>query len=565
MIESPRTALLSLSVLALVAALACQSDPAPKPTPATNPSEPTGASSVDSATATTTAAGGAHAAFTPFLPSDRCALCHSTAQSALALRSATGDDVSPFETWSATPMANAFRDPYWRAKVAHEIELAPQQQAQIESECLTCHAPMQHHTARLSGAPTPTLADALADPLARDGVSCTVCHRTQPDGLGEPTSFNGALPIAGEGVIFGPYKEPATGPMRMHTGFTPTHGAHVQSSALCGSCHTLYTHSRGGAPFLEQGPYLEWRNSVYSDEQGATSRSKSCQECHMPDVGSMKIARNPRGIDMNIAVRPDVRAHTFVGGNVLLLEMLRDHAQELGVSASKSALERVLSATRTQLAHSTARVAVRNGRRSEGVLEFDLALENLAGHKFPSGYPARRAWLRVNVRSGGTTIFESGSYDKRGRLTGVADELALPHYDVIERADQVQVYEMVAADEHGRATTQLSAMERPLKDNRLLPRGWKPDGPHASDTAPVGVSDDDFTGGADTVTYRVPLPENTGDVIVTAWLLYQPIPPHWAEPLRSSKTPEAEAFLRMYDAANTEPELAALTIEVFEP
>ena len=38
------------------------------------------------------------------------------------------------------------------------------------------------------------------------------------------------------------------------------------------------------------------------------------------------------------------------------------------------------------------------------------------------------------------------------------------------------------------------------KDNRLLPEGWRRDGPHAAQTMPVGIGNDfDFTGGGDTV------------------------------------------------------------------
>jgi len=554
--KTPRTALASLAALALLGAFACESSPTAPGAANERPSEARSPAATTSDT---------QVALTAFLPAERCAVCHSSAPSASAMTSATGDDVSPFETWQATAMANSFRDPFWRAQVAHEVELEPQNQAAIEATCLACHAPMSHHSARLVGATPPSMADSLTSTLAEDGVSCTVCHRTRPEGLGQEHTFNGALPVGHDEIVFGPYKDPATGPMRAQTGFTPTHGAHIQSSALCSSCHTLFTQAHGAAPFLEQGPYLEWRNSVYSDESGATSLSRSCQECHMPDVGSMKIARNPRGLDFNIAVRPDVRAHTFVGGNALLIEMLRDNASELGVTATPQALERVLDATRAQLAHSTARVALANAQRHEGKLEFDVEVENLAGHKFPSGYPARRAWLRVHVRSGGQVLFDSGGFDERGRLNDVADEFALPHFERIERPDQVQVYELVAADASGRPTTTLGAMTRPLKDNRLLPRGWKPTGPHAAQTAPVGVDDDDFSGGADTLRYSVPLPPQTGEVIVTVWLHYQPIAPLFAEALRASKTPEAARFLAMYDAADPRPETAALAIEVFEP
>ncbi|MEZ6020888.1 MAG: hypothetical protein R3F17_12520 [Planctomycetota bacterium] len=61
--------------------------------------------------------------------------------------------------------------------------------------------------------------------------------------------------------------------------------------------------------------------------------------------------------------------------------------------------------------------------------------------------------------------------DKAGRIVPQGKDFDLPHYQVIERAEQVQVYELVALDKAGK-TTQLSAMATQAKDSRLLPRGW---------------------------------------------------------------------------------------------
>lgn len=502
-----------------------------------------------------------------FLEASRCAVCHSQSPRARALTTPLGTDASPHGLWSATPMANSFRDPYWRAQMASEVERAPHAKGEIESLCLNCHAPAASHSARLAGRPTPPVEELVTDPLALDGVTCTVCHQARPDDLGTPASFGGRLAIRDEDVIYGPYEDPATGPMRMHTGYTPTHGEHVSSSALCGSCHTLYTtHAPGAEPFLEQAPYLEWRNSVYSDEGGVTEDSRSCQACHMPDLGAMKIARSPAGPDFNIAVRDHVRGHAFVGGNALLLDLLRENADELGVTATPEALEAMAAATRAQLAHSTARIEVLDARREPGRLEFDVHVENLAGHKLPSGYPARRAWLDVEVRIGRTPIFRSGGVDDEGRLVGVDDELGLPHLDRVERPEQVVVYEMLADDADGNATTSIVGMASMRKDTRLLPRGWDAGGPHADETAPVGIGDDDdFRGGEDTVTYSVPLPAEAGDrLVIVARFHYQPIPPAWADGLRASDTDEARRFLRMYDELGPEPETLALTVEIVD-
>ena len=498
-----------------------------------------------------------------FLTAEQCARCHSKSPMANALTTALGEDASPHGLWQATPMANAFLDPYWRAQMAREIERAPQSKAELEALCLRCHAPMSSHAAALAGTAVAAMEDLHGDPLARDGVSCTVCHQIQPDGLGTPASFSGRPTIRDEKRIFGPFANPTPGPMRMHTGYTPTESAHISSSALCGSCHTLYTaHAPGAKPFLEQAPYLEWRNSVFSDEDGATAQSRSCQQCHMPDLGTMKIARMPSGDDFNIAIRENVRGHMLVGGNAWLLELLRLNAAELGVSASPQALLRTAAATRAQLAHSTARLEIDGLRRTAQGLEFELVVTNLAGHKLPSGYPARRAWLQVEVRSGRRVVFASGAFDAQGRLLGIKDEFDIPHFDRIESPDQVAVYELVAADANGAATTSLVDMAAVRKDTRLLPRGWREDGPHAEETAPVGCAqDEDFRGGGDRVSYSIAIdPALSGGLTVVAWLRYQPMPPAWVDGLRDSKAAEAATFLRMYAAAGFAPETLALAI-----
>jgi hypothetical protein len=503
-----------------------------------------------------------------FATADGCALCHSASEDAVALKNALGDDISPHGLWQGTMMANSFRDPYWRAQVSRETAAAPNLAAEIEALCVRCHAPAAHHFAKLSGEPLARLAGGAADALTADGVTCTVCHQAQPDNLGKPESFAGLLEIKPGRVIFGPYENPVPGPMRMHAAYTPTFGTHISKSALCGSCHTLTTHAApGAAPFHEQSPYLEWRNSVFNDENGRGAESRTCQECHMPDQGSSRIAHNPRGLDFNIEPRPNVRAHAFVGGNAYMLDLLRTNREELGVTASDSSLRRAAAATRRQLGDSTATIAIKAIARRGRELDFDVEVTNLCGHKFPTGYPARRAWLMIDVRAGRDTVFTSGGFDGDGRIAGLEDELAQPHFDVVRTPGQVQIYEMRAVDLEGKPTTSIVGMAKAVKDNRLLPRGWKKDGPHAAEAMPAGLGEDaDFAGGTDTVHYRLTLPDNAGEALtIVARLLYQTIPPAWAAPLRAVDTEEAKRFVRLYDAQTPRPETVALAVEQSAP
>jgi hypothetical protein len=495
-----------------------------------------------------------------FSTADGCALCHSVSPSALAMQGENGEDLSPWGTWRGTLMAQSYVDPYWRAAVAQAVAAAPGDQPEIEALCLRCHGPMASHTARIAGAPSPSLDEADGDALAYDGVSCSVCHQVQPEGLGDRESFSGRLDIRPGRRIFGPYPEPVATPMVTESLFTPEHGPHMSDSALCGSCHTLETRPGEDAPhFLEQAPYLEWRNSVYA---GAGDEARSCQQCHMQSVGETAIARSPGGSDYSLLARDDVRSHAIVGGNAFMLRMLRENRDELLVDASAEHLERTERATREFLGGKTATVTIEGLARTATGLSFAVRLVNRTGHKFPTGYPSRRAWLRVVVTAGERVVFESGGFDERGRLA--QDRLGRAHVREVTTASDVPIYETVAADLAGEPTVVLTRMATTLKDTRLLPRGWRSDGPHGDETAPIGVAgDDDFTGGGDTVWYRLPL-DVEGPLAVRAVLHYQPIPPLWVEPLRKVDADAARTFVRLYDAADPRPEVVAETTATVE-
>jgi len=490
-----------------------------------------------------------------FQSSDTCLACHNS------LVTPSGEDISIGADWRASMMGNSARDPYWMAAVRREVMDHPQAQAAIEDECSICHMPMTTFPARASGQKGQIFARLAADPavdpvaaLAADGVSCTVCHQMSATKLGDPSTFTGGYVIdvaSGNAArrIFGPFAVDAgrTRLMQSATGFTPAESTHVQQSELCASCHTLFTHALvAGAENMgrlpEQAPYLEWQQSEFR-------ASASCQSCHMPVVEGETAISAVLG-----QPRAGVSRHAFRGGNFFMMRMLNRYRDELGVRATPREMEAAIQRTVAHLQEDTVRVTVARAERTGGRLLIDVDVENLAGHKFPTAYPSRRAWLHVVVTdSAGRVVFESGALGADGRIAGNDNDADAarfePHHTQIDRADQVQVYESVMVDPRGAVTTGLLTGVRYVKDNRLLPRGLD----KATASADVAVHGDasgdaDFVAGRDRVRYSVSPGNAQGTLTVTARLWFQPIGYRWAENLRGYDAPEPRRFVRYWDS-----------------
>jgi len=504
-----------------------------------------------------------------FRTSDRCLACHK------GVTTSTGVDVSIGYDWRASMMANSARDPYWQAAVRRETLDHPQASAVIQNTCSRCHMPMANVTARMDGGMGEVFAnlpvggsDAPTAALAADGVSCAVCHQITPEGLGEESSFEGGFTISAEApaegrTIYGPFEPDEGGASIMHsaTGYEPTEGAHVQSPGLCGSCHTLLTHSirtdgSQGPEFPEQVPYLEWEASAYAT---GAAQERSCQDCHMPLVGEDVPVTAVLG-----RTRPEVNRHVFRGGNFFMLRILNRYRAELGVVALPQELALAADRTVEHLGTSTASVSVLDARREGDRVVADVDVRNLAGHKFPTAYPSRRAWLHVTVTdAGGRTVFESGAFSADGSVVGNDNDQDPtrfePHYTEITRADQVQIYEAVMGDAAASPTTGLLSADHWLKENRLLPAGYE-----ASRADPrtfvrgQATSDSDFGPGGDRIRYSVPVGGAQGPLTVRAELWFQPIGYRWADNLSGYDSFETQRFVRYYrDMASASATLVA--------
>jgi hypothetical protein len=491
-----------------------------------------------------------------FQTSDRCLACHN------GLVSPSGQDVSIGTDWRTSVMANAGIDPYWEASVRRESIDHRDSTMAIEDDCATCHMPIARYHAHLRGQVPDVFGHLPLDPSLgaakeyADGVSCSVCHQITAQNLGTPASYNGDFVVAGP-LADGAHAEYGPFPidpglkrvMRSSTGgFQPTQADQIRSSELCASCHTLITKALGPngqviGSLPEQVPYQEWQHSDFRDQ-------RSCQSCHMPLINEAVPITRVLG-----QLRSGARHHQFVGGNFFLQQLLGRYHDELNLIPSSQEFSAAANRTVAFLQAESARLGIDTPALRVGRLEMDVTVQNLDGHKLPTAYPSRRAWLHVTVRArSGQVLFDSGALRPDGSIVGnVNDEDPLrfePHYREIRDAKQVEIYEAILGDRNGAVTTGLLNAVGYLKDNRLLPRGF--DKHTASAEIAVhgdALQDPAFTGGSDRVHYSIALGAAQGPYQVQAELLYQPIGYRWATNLKVYHTAaEPQRFNSYYDA-----------------
>lgn len=424
-----------------------------------------------------------------FLTSDQCVGCHSAGGTGLQLDmtepAADGKllNVSPYGTWRTSPMGLAGRDPVFFAQLASETEtFHPDASSVVENTCLGCHAFGGHRQFRVdqhaaTGACQPASREMMQaapfppdDPLAglakygalaRDGITCTACHRMlvsaadmekhkddpqnaciqerqellNPQNTGFARTFTGSFLVGPPDEIYGPFENPKQQPMLNALGLKPVQKADIRSSELCGACHTVHLPVRHGGETIrhtyEQVTYPEWAFSAYRTGTtpdgalpfgpGATPRT--CQDCHMPNrdgagrpyrskIASIQEYSNfPQAEntlppeDIDLPVREGFAKHTLVGLNVFLLKMAQQFPQIFGIRTQDpmlvgkgvSPLQLTESAILHQARNDTASIGVGAITREHGRLIVPVTVENKAGHKFPSGVGFRRAFLEFRV------------------------------------------------------------------------------------------------------------------------------------------------------------------------
>lgn len=630
----------------------------------------------------------AHAGAGQFLTSDQCMGCHSAASGPVAgpmmwitptpipwgaptpppppSAGAIGVNVSEYGEWRWSPMGLAGRDPVFFSQLegelafidaipAHRIEGGAARAAhtrmvlkqQIVDTCMQCHGAMGKRTFAIDH-PPPSQATFSpdfvfeADPkspnfhyggLARDGISCTVCHHailTPPEEKSVAYTLehrpNGLFAVGPPDKLYGPFetKTIASHMMKESLGTTPIHSGLTTSARLCTSCHSINlpvvdqpakihpidprTHHD-----VEQATYVEWSNSKFS--YGPTKQT--CQDCHMPpSVVNDRLHLVDPAIQTKIAIVQDeaypqaehvapiadltvqwrtsgYRRHELLGLNAFLLRTFQQNPEPLGVrladymSGSNNDLNDAISNVVRQAEHKTALLGVKAKIDQGNTLVANVVVANLTGHKFPSGVGFRRAFVELTVTDpAGNVVFSSGRTDADGEILGAdgrplpteyfergpgGEQQYQPHFDEqhpVTSPSDVQIFEELVKDADGNITESFIRRDHAVKDNRLLPAGWRFDGNPAEPippnwleaTRPTGVRGDPNYGPAlggharAVVGYRVPLHTavDPAQLTVSATLWYQSWEPYYRR-LRTTGDGPAATRLRVL-LANLHPE-----------
>jgi len=549
-----------------------------------------------------------------FLTSDQCASCHDatgtlagfTPNMIYGAQSSTPANLSQYGEWRYSMMGLAGRDPIFFAQLDTESTLHghlaghADGAAFVQDFCLRCHGVMgqrQFHIDKGNGTNTLFTRAVLQDPnskygaLARDGVSCAVCHHMTDDKLADPSTDTGLFKVGPAGEVYGPFPSDTdpTGaksgdsviplPMQNAEGITPKEGTQVQNASLCASCHTILlpVFDANGNPVIENGaPKFEYEQTTFFEWLNSGFITIPCQQCHMPDsyqgnplqfkIANIEDSTFPDvpehgpstrlpDADLIMEARTPYRRHQLLGINLFALEMFDQFRAELGlfkfdpnlpgplakqIFSQKTAVAEAV----TQAQTTTAEVTIVSATRMSGMLQADVQVQNLAGHNLPSGVSFRRAFLNFQVLDAdGNALWASGNTNSDGVIVdnsgnpltteffNATQQTDQPHFwtdNPIMSDSQVEIYEELATDPQGLLTTSFLSLDHKVKDNRIQPTGRSFNGPNAGITAPVGTGNDpSYKNGCGCSIVRYEIPLASNAVAVQATLYYQSIPPYY--------------------------------------
>ncbi|MCP5045574.1 MAG: cytochrome P460 family protein [bacterium] len=441
-----------------------------------------------------------------FLTSDQCLMCHSGANAKfsfgpdmfLQMSPESGLNVSPYGEWRWSPMGLAGRDPIFHAQLESELSILkndmPKDPEKAEffgqqtvNTCLLCHGVMGKHQYDIDkGVGDKYWVEEanfklewyyIKDPenkhykyggLGRDGISCLACHH-QVEEYKSITNFlensiTGQFKMGKADEVYGPFRDNEVSPLPMENflGITPKYNPYIQSSRMCGSCHTIDLpvvdyplanppelpvkvtpdpvlnkpdKNPNFKPFMhkiEQATYLEWLNSKYQNEFKPWAKdAQSCQDCHMPGGyesldGKINIEQLKTKIatvedqdypeadhraateDIRVRFREEgYRRHRLQGLNIFLAHIFKQFNTILGVrlqdyETGSFGLNFAIDNFVENARKNSADLEIIDFKTTSQELTATVKVTNKTGHRLPSGVGFRRLFIEFLVLDNST-------------------------------------------------------------------------------------------------------------------------------------------------------------------
>ena len=393
-----------------------------------------------------------------FAKVQQCKMCHSKTKNV---------DADPFFSWQGGMMAQAVRDPVYRAT----LSIANQDIEGVGEFCWRCHAPRGW----LEGRSTPADGSQL-NKEDMYGVSCDFCHRLiDPRSIEAaklikhiPPGYGNAMMVADpENTVRGPYGD-GKGAMPHNVKKSEYH----RSGRLCATCHNVsnpvFAEDVNKQPPFKFGhverTYSEWLLSDYAKK----GDDGTCQSCHYPKIegGGQSSRFGSLHRDYFVQHGP-VGGSTWVQDATWLMWAGKDMDKKALNLGKKRALELLKTAASLELTFPSPRKAV-------------LRITNLTGHKLPTGYPeGRRMWINVRyLDSRGKILKETGKYGNKwenlfGKTIDVPTLLDEEHTKVYECVPGISPAVAKKFGKKPGPSFHFVLNDITTKDNRIPPKGFK--------------------------------------------------------------------------------------------